>query len=176
MAVNAAVTLPNQPATGSVTLRPLGGNGYSSPMSAYLVRLFAVTADASGGVASLDLFMDPQFESVVSFVSLTAASAAASEQVRFDMYQRDAAAAGITRWEFPGTMSFNSDTGSTIAFSPPPLFDIGRLSMNTDNVDTEQYFLSTMVYNFKRDAAQKTPLAVLLASLPRGFNITGPFA
>ncbi len=176
MAVNAQVVLPAQPATGSVVYRPLGGDGYTSPMSAYLVRLFGIAGDASGGVASLDLFTDPQFESVFSFVSLAATSPAASEAVRFDLYQRDAAAGGISRWEFPGTLSFNADVGSICSFAPPPLFDIGRLSMNTDNVDTETYFMAALVYNFARDAAQKTPLATLLASLPRSFDITGPFA
>jgi len=176
MAVNEALTLPAQPTVGSVQYRPLGGNGYTSPKSAYLVKLFSVTCDASGGGATLDLFMDPQFESVISFVSITVSSAAASEQVAFHFYDRDAAAAGISRMEIQGSLSFNVDTQSGCALCPPPMFDVARLSIVTDNIDTEAVRMSAIIYNFARDAAQKTPLALLLASLPRGFDVTGPFA
>jgi len=175
MAVAEVLTLPNQPTVGAVVLRPLGGDGYSSPMSAYLVRLFSVTADASGGTATLTINTDPQYESVFNFLNVAVASAAANEPVRFDFFERGAIAAGVAKWEIFGSTFFNSDVGAGCAVSPPPMFDIGRVSVATDNIDTETVRLNCIIYNFRRDAAQRTPLAVLLASLPRGFNITGPF-
>ncbi len=176
MSVNESLTLPNQPTVGSVEIRPLGGNGYTSPHSAYIVKIFSVTCDASGGQASLDLFLDPQFEGVFSVIGAVIASAAGSEQVRFDFFDRASAVAGVTKFEIQGTLSFDADTGSSCFLTPPPMFDQARLSVTTDNIDTETLRLSAIIYNFRRDAAQKTPLAVLLASLPRGFAITGPFA
>jgi len=176
MSVTQTVTLPNQPTVGSVILRPLGGNGYSSPMSMYVVQLYSVTCDASGGQASLDLFTDPQFESVFNVVQVAIASPAASAQVRFDFFTRRAAAAGLAKFEIQGTSSFDSDTASSCMLTPPPMFDMGRVTVVTDNVDTETVRLNVILYNFRRDAAQITPLAVLLSSLPRGFDVTGPFA
>ncbi len=69
MSVDATVTLPNQPAIGSSALVPLGGNGYSSPLGAYVVRDMQVTGDASGGRLRAEIKMDQAYCSLVSYVS-----------------------------------------------------------------------------------------------------------
>lgn len=176
MSVTATLQLPEQPSIGRTIIRPLGGDGYTSPMSAYLVELFSVVTDASGGTASLNVLLDPQYESIINIAQCTITAAAASADLRFDFFSRANSASGTFGLEIPGTASFDADTGAQCMLTPPPIFDVGRISVVSDNIDAQTFRLSCVIFNFKRDAAQVTPLAVLLASLPRGFDITGPFA
>lgn len=52
MAQLESIILPNQPALGSVEYIPLGGDGWRSPQSAFLID-FQKTGDASGGNITL---------------------------------------------------------------------------------------------------------------------------
>ncbi len=169
MSVTASLTLPAQPASGQVDIRPLGGNGYVSPQSFYLVNINLVS-DASGGTNTITVNLDPQYQGVISLMQTRLLSAAADRIVRLTLAPEIWAAVALS-FSVQGTQVVDSDVGSNLMFSPPPLFDSSRAEAIVDNVDTETFTLRMLIYNFKRDAFQKVPLNVLLASLPRGFDI-----
>jgi len=166
LSINLTVTLPNQPATGSTTIRPLGGDGYTSPQSYYLADITGV-ADASGGSITLNIVTDPQFQSVVSILHTSMLSGAGDRLVAIGMFTQES---DIVLTVI-GNMVVDADVGQSMLYSPPPLFPCRRVRAVVDNVDTETFELDMVVYNFKRDAFQKVPLNVLLDSLPRGFSI-----
>ncbi len=166
MSVVGTLTLPDQPAAGSVAIRPLGGNGYSSPQSYYLAEL-VVTADASGGTLSATISMDPQYQSVVSLMHASLDSGAADRITRLDIFPESLDPV----FSVIANMVVDSDVGQDLLYAPPPLFPVGRVAAFLDNVDTEVLHLGLVIYNFKRDAFQKVPLNVLLDSLPRGFAV-----
>ncbi len=168
MSVSSSFSIPAQPTDGSLRLNPLGGDGYSAPQSMYVIDKFKVTDDASGGTATLDITMDPQFQAVLSLVSVNIGSPAADRDLRIDMYLRG----DDDPFSVHGLVDWQADIGADLMFSPPPLFDLGQLVLVTDNVDTETLVLQAIILNFKRDAFQRVPLNVLLASLPRGFDIS----
>ncbi len=166
MSVNESLTLPNQPTQGSVVIRPLGGDGYTSPQS-YYIASHQVDSDASGGTVTNNIVTDPQFQSVIAVANVSMISGAADRLVAIGMFTEESA----VRLEVIANMVLDSDVGQHLLYSPAPLFPCPRIRCVVDNVDTEETTLKLVVYNFKRDAFQKVPLSVLLDSLPRGFSI-----
>lgn len=166
MSVSITLTLPSQPAAGVVRLRPLGGDGYSSPQSMYIVDCDSVS-DASGGVNTITVNLDPQYQSVISLIATQLESGTADVPVFITLHPE-----GLTpSFGVQKDMKFNSDVGSNLLYAPPPMFNAVRVLTRTDNVDTETLHLAFIAHNFKRDAFQKVPLNIILASLPRGFDI-----
>ncbi len=166
MSVNVSVTLPDQAAIGSTTIRPLGGDGYTSPQSYYLAQIDS-TSDASGGTNTVNIVTDPQFQSVVSVIHTSMLSGAADRLVALGLFTQES----DIILSVIANMVVDSDVGQHLLYSPPPLFPCRRVRAVCDNVDTENLELDAVIYNFKRDAFQKVPLAVLLASLPRAFSV-----
>jgi len=166
VSVTSAVQLPAQPTTGSSTIRPLGGDGYRSPQSYYLADI-QLASDASGGTNTLNITTDPQYQSVVSLMHARMESGAADRLVQFSIFGE----LELVGFSVIANMVQDSDVGQNLLYSPPPVFPVARCRATVDNVDTEVFVLNLIVYNFKRDAFQKTPLNILLDGLPRGFSI-----
>ncbi len=166
MSINASVTLPSQPATGSTVIRPLGGDGYTSPQSYYLAEI-TTASDASGGTITLNIVTDPQFQSVISIVNLALLGASADVLASIGMFTQESDVV----FQTIGNMLFDADAGQHMLYSPPPLFPCRRIRTVIDNVDAQTFEFAILVYNFKRDAFQKVPLNILLDALPRGFSI-----
>ncbi len=169
MSVTETLVLPNQPTTGSVVIRPLGGDGYSAPQSYYLVD-FRLDSDASGGTNILRVDLDPQFQNVVSLMHASMVGGLADRITRLDIFEASRVETG-PRFAVQANMVRNSDTGTHLLYAPPAMFDVGRCEAAVDNVDSEEFRLNLLVYNFRRDAFNRVPLNILLASLPRGFSI-----
>lgn len=169
VSVSSTLDMPAQPASGELVIRPLGGDGYTSPQSYYLVN-FDLDADGSGGTITLRINFDPQFQSVVSLIHCKMTSAAADRQIRIDIFPVIWQAAG-PKFSVSALAVQDADVGLDLLYAPPPVFNVGRVGVLVDNVDTENLDLNMVIYNFKRDAFTKTPLNVILASLPRGFDI-----
>ncbi len=136
---------------GLVRLRPLGGDGYSSPQSFYLANR-DVTADASGGTLTVTINMDPQFQSVIALVNVQIGSGAADRLVRLDVVPEGQTLSGGIVFGIIGNVVLDADVGQELLYSPPPLFPVVRVVAVIDNVDTENLNVKVVVYNFKRDA------------------------
>lgn len=165
MAVASSVTLPAQPAAGFVTYIPLGGDGWVAPQSMFEV-LVQLASDASGGNSVTTIVRDDRFESVITRAETIISSAAAAADVQFELNT------GITGRIPAISQSLNHRTALTgsshKSWDLPPIFEFRNLVCRTDNVDaTEVVNLRCWVYNFRISASQRTPLPILLASLPR---------
>lgn len=171
MSVTSTVVLPAQPTLGNVTLLPLGGNGDDAPRSAYLVSSFRVAGDASVGVATLTITLDTVYQSLVSVVSTASSSATAAAEWIYRIISLNDQ--GVAVHEVAAQVSHLEVGGVTRGlWSPPPDFEAGQIIVETANVDaTEVYFVSATIYNFNKRATERTPLSVLLASLPRASTL-----
>jgi len=67
LSVTSSFTLPAQPATGSAIQVPLGGDGFSAPHSAVVLRSITLAHDVSGGSAVMEVILDDRFCSLVSY-------------------------------------------------------------------------------------------------------------
>lgn len=166
MSVSVTLNLPEQPSSGLLQIKPLGGDGYTSPQSYYLLEINQVSG-AGGGTNTILVNLDPQYQCVVALMQTNLASPAADRVVRLDIFPEGL----FPEFSIQAVMAFDADVGSNLMYSPPPLFNQRRVSAITDAVDTETLALRLVIYNFKRDAFQKVPLNILLESLPRGFSI-----
>jgi len=135
-------------------------------MSYYLAEI-KLDSDGSGGTITCNMTTDPQFQSIISLINVQMVSGAADRVVAVGLFTEQS----DIILNISGTMVFNADVGQILLYSPPPLFPCRRIRAVVDNVDTETFELAALIYNFKRDAFQRTPLNVLTASLPRGFDI-----
>jgi len=167
VAIAENLTLPAQPATGSVTYVTLGGDGYMAPFAAYSVSDWQVTADASGGRATYTLTMDDRFVGLMSYASFTGIQGSTLD-------------VGC-RWRLRGTpgappvfraLTIDAITTNAVGaqlndlFVPQPVLLPGgqpaTLLFETDNVNGDSYFISTLIYLFNIDVRQKTPMGPLL--------------
>ncbi len=169
MSVSSTVQLPDQPALGSLTYRPLGGNGFTSPQAVYYLYNHAVAGDAMGGSAILTILMDPQFQCVV-------------DQLAFQVQSQAAAATYRMQIELPGDDYIMYNSGTSVLESgigrstwiPQPLFNIDTAALVMANVDaTETYQFSAVIYCFNKRAQELMPLNILLGSFPRSSSALG---
>ncbi len=168
MAVSASVTLPAQPSgNGTVSIHPLGGDGYTAPQSSYTVSVLEVAGAAGGGAATLTINLDPQYESLVSVIQGQIVGIAAATAMKFRLRQEGGMSVftqGIAPVDPEGTTArFN--------WTPGPLLRADVIEMIADNTDGDTYRLSAVIFNFRKLASQTTPLPILLASLPRGGSV-----
>ncbi len=164
MSVVLEVTLPAQPASGTVEFLPLGGDGRTAPHSMFLVDIQG-TGDATGNHLRLTINRDQRFEQLCSYMMLQNGSAAAVD------YRMQVLTAGAARQINVGaTKHATIDVTFTVAsiIWAPPAYMLGdQWQMATANVDTIVSRLKVLLYNFDIQASKKTPLPLLLASLPR---------
>jgi len=176
MSVTDTVQLPDQATNGSTIWVPLGGNGYTSPHSMFEVEI-NIDNDASGGDTRLFILTDPRWESIVHRCEIIVSSAQSSEEYAINL--NISALAGFPP-KIPmnqqGEMDLNSETSTNWTYwDLPPHIDAQQISCTLDNVDaTENTIFRAWVFNFHKDASQRVPLSVLLASIPRsgGSNTT----
>lgn len=167
VAVAQTVVLPAQPAVGTLTYVPLGGDGFSSPFAAYGLKIFQASGDVSGGALTMNVNFDPRFCSLVAYVTVqiaqgTSADADVRIQVRGDT---------IATVNFQGPVSaVASDVTSfevAHTFAPVPVIvpgagENGAIQVAFDNVDGDEYFLDTLIYLFNIRVRELTPMGPLL--------------
>jgi len=178
MSVAATLTLPGQPASGTVVRTPLGGDGKTSPISAdsFTVNL---ASDASAGSNSILVHTDPRFSCLTAHLQIRVASLAANIN-----FQLMCAPTVTGLMQITGTIVDIGLTGVNpgVLWCPPghigstdvtPSSGTAMFLLATiENTDTETLTFNALVFNFVKDVQQITPLPVLLASLPRGSSFT----
>lgn len=176
MSVTSLVELPNQPAAGLVQTVPLGGDGMTAPHSATQVDI-NLASDASGNYNRVTIELDPRYTSLISYIAVSVAGAAAAVANRLTI-----ACGTFDQIHNVDNTGWAAVTGSTLAAKlwKPPAVLCGRSSIPTDgsldypyidsyipNTNGETHYLRTRIYNFDKRARELTPLPILLASLPR---------
>jgi len=170
------VQLPGQPTSGGVRTVPLGGNGWTAPHSTTLININQAS-DASGGSNLLSIEFDPRYTTLVSFINIGVGAAAAAAGSKIQI--ADDQDHNVVRY---GTYEYGAITGLSnggVTWSPPALLcsssqmqiagtlGFPRIDSWLDNTDGETHYLRARVYNFDKLARERTPLPILLASLPR---------
>lgn len=169
MSVSEEFTLPGQPSgVGGFTFRPLGGDGFTSPQAAYQLDQIEVSGDASGGNAEIHIHMDQHYQSLVSQIYAYAETATSAREVKFQVIAGTFSANVVS----PGIYGAQDDN-SRAAWMPPPIFDCDRIKLRWPNVLGINYQVSGMIYLFNRSASHRTPLSVLLASVPQAGSLIG---
>lgn len=151
MSVSTTLTLPAQPTTaGTVSVIPLGGDGFSAPHSAYSLRSQRLDHDASGGTAAITCVLDARYVSLVSFVNLFIDQASASDEiVRIEL---EGAGTPIIRDNFTLTANPTTVDAGNIWYPPtwvlPGADRVCLIRFTADNVDGNDSFMSALIYNF----------------------------
>lgn len=172
MSVTQTIVLPAQPAAGSTVQVALAGNGYTAPHSETRVRVNQA-GDASGGINTIQVNWDPRWVSMVAFSSFVIGGLAAAQSVELNYRISANSGMGVVLVvPFPNITGINPQ----VTWCPPAQLcsvpSIGATQPNFRaalvNTDGDTYQLDLVLYNFKKDVLQVTPLSILLASLPRG--------
>lgn len=162
VSVGVTLTLPAQPTTGSVDYVPLGGDGWSSPQSMYLVDSKS-TGDVSGGINTIDILRDQRFEQLIDFVMIQTDGGAVT--YRMDIFRR-----AQSRAIRIGASNAEASISSAL-WSPPAVIDPDSWRVTIPNVDTEILTFKSTIYNFRITASEHVPLAILLASIRRASSV-----
>lgn len=173
MSVSTSVQLPAEPATGSLKLTSLAGDGKLSPSSRYDVFLF-VTGDATAGSASLLIQMDPRFTSLVDYVQAFVAGGAAAVQYRAFITvdtTESIEESGLSWFADPG----GSFIGSAGFSWFPPVMPLRQVASSTvvpliqvavPNPGVGQNVsLQARIYNWLNIASESTPIEYFTRSM-----------
>lgn len=178
MTVTASVQLPDQPTTGAVRTKALGGNGLISPHSETLVQVSS-TGDAGGGVNRIYIRMDPRYVQLVAYVELTYAGAAADTPVDMSLTSSSTFQFGAQRLML---LVDAPDSGSMRAlWTPPPLLIAAdasasataapTLRVQVPNVLADVITVWCVVYNFDRRARELVPIEAMTRALVRSSTL-----
>ncbi len=170
MSVSATITLPEQPAVGSIAYVPLGGDGYAAPFAMYQLNSVGVVNDATSGTAQLFINMDPQFQAVIQNMVFDIASAAADKELVCSISDRTGLYTDFAQ-VIALLPSITGISNARASWCPVPLFDVGQINGIVANVDTETLSISGQILLFNRRATEIVPLPLLLASLSRAASM-----
>ncbi len=167
MAVASTVQLPQQPTVGLVETWPLGGDGFAAPHSFVAVEI-ELANDASAGLSSIAINMDPRYTSLVSFITHTTVSAAADpHRCQLVVFNTNCDLAA----DQPDTNVFNGVASGT--YKPPGMLlkvtpgSTPRIAATWINVDTETNTVNARIYQFNREMIHRVPVWLAMQNLPR---------
>ncbi len=167
MSVTQTTNLADQPASGigSISYIPLGGNGFLAPKSVYLVSI-GITGDATGGTSSIIVTQDPRWQHLVTEVQLR--QIASTSRLYEMTVGKETSVAGVdATFRVQGTSRVGPAGNTTVDWNPAPLFDISRLTLSVENIDTVVTTMTALIYNFNIRADKQVPMNLLLQNVPR---------
>jgi len=179
MAVAIELQLPDQPASGSVVLQPLGGDGWVSPQSVFRVQVNSVS-DASGGGNAIHVRGDLRYVQVISSVLVTLLSGADTLDLNVRILDESGVGSANLRTVVPLTAVSGSGPTNSVSWTPEPLLfsaTAGALgtppgiAIKCDNTDTETLGVIFSIYNFRKTAREKVPIDKMLAFLTRSTSV-----
>jgi len=146
----------------------LGGDGFSAPFAAIVIRAMSLTHDASAGNATISVVLDNRYCSLVSYATANIEQATIDDE---QVVQMSIASAGGTANMIemvafraaPTTMTSPNYGGlwTPPAWILPGSSQVCTLSFAADNVDTDVSFLAALIYQFDLNVRQTAPIGLL---------------
>lgn len=169
MTVQSNFTAPAQPTTGTLEYIPLGGNGLTAPKAAYSVVGHLVDGNVSSGAMQIRMTMDPRYCSLVSWVTFQIIQATAADaDVRVVIGDVDLRVPKLIQ-QGPVVKTATLVNVNTVAgtFTPTPVILPGGgvlpfIQVAALNVDGDSLSFDALVYLFRIDVREKTPMGPLL--------------
>ncbi len=173
MSVAEEIRLPAQPTSGGVDYLPLGGDGFTAPHSMYTVRNMNIVGDASGGQLQAKVTQDRRFSAICTLMSIGVVGPAAAVVFRAEIAHAPQQNSRQV-FQIGGTGVFTElpSALSQALWSPSPILDLAHIQVKADNSGVGvDLLLNALIYNFDIRVAEKVPLNVILASLPRSGSL-----
>lgn len=145
----------------------------TAPQSMYAVNIL-LNGDASGGDAEIILRPDPQFITVVDYVSFGSFNAAANATYVAQI-RASGENSGVTKVAQLTGLSAAYPTHTTTWHPPLTLLENQQdpsIRVLTPNVNGVTYALTARLYNYRRVAKHTVPLRILAASFPRAGSLS----
>lgn len=168
--------LPDQPVIGSSILTPLGGDGFSAPMSAYTVSQTNVHDAAVGANSPTQFRFDPRYTQLVSYMNFLEIGAPGAVDVMWEI-QCSNQDRIIVNQTLPLMDVVGLGFSNVGLWTPPAILCSAPVGDDdsapwfravVNNVNGESSVLRARIYNFDKRARELVPLPQLLASLTRG--------
>ena len=168
MSVSETIVLPAQPTTGTSRIQPLGGNGYSAPMSMAFCEA-DLASDASGGYNRLIFELEEGHAHMIGIVGMRVASASAAV-VAAPTIRAGASMSWRDTVTIPEAAVL---TQARVLWRPPPLWCRAagtgtgytpQLEVYVPNVNGETFRMSMLAYQFQPEASQVTAWPFLVAN------------
>jgi len=133
----------------------------------YVVRNARVTGDATGGSANIQMTLDPNFVSMIGYVSLSITQTSNStERLRFQHV--GALVATMQETRLTNFMTAGINPGVAETWLPPamliPGVSPGTTSIIVDNVDTDVYLMNANIFLYDIRAMELFPIDLLVAA------------
>ena len=139
-------------------------------MSSYAV-LVTLAGDASAGMSTITVTPDPQYDSIVSYVG-AGVLGGTSDPLPMELEVDTGAETASIAMDVPLSQVTGSTATHSLLWTPPLLLLTGApgppsIVAKVANTNGDTQVLNLRMYNFRKGVAQRTPLSVLVAALPR---------
>ncbi len=167
MAVTETVTLPGQPATGSVLYQPMGGDGRTAPMGRYEIDA-SLAMDGTGGAWDFLFELDPQYMNLVSVMGIFLNQGADTIGFTMDIKLQE----NTSIFRVAGDLLQLSSTGASRLWSPPPIVDPVGIDFRLVNSDTFTGAATATIYVFRKGVQHEVPIDKIFQCLTRAGSVT----
>lgn len=168
MSVSESITLPGQPSAGILDIIPLGGDGFTAPKFAYQLRAMELVGDAGGGNVAMTMNMDPEWCSLVGYMTLRINQVAAADaDFVFIIGGDGTATVALNGLAVATAAAVNSGTIWKTWRPEPLILPYGGnpvASVRVANVLNDVVQLDALVYVFDPRVRETTPLGPLFWS------------
>jgi len=167
VSVTETFQLPAQPTDGEVEYIPLGGDGFTAPKFAYMIRNAAVTSDGTAGTTRVEIEMDQRYSSLVSFITGQVQQVAQADiEVLFQL-SGDHVPLQLFQGDVTHTVLSSAEIGFT--WRPFPIILPGgttptppNVNFRVANIDLDVVRVSSLVFCFDIRVRELLPMGPLL--------------
>lgn len=167
MSVAEVITLPTQPATGTAKFQPMGGDGQVSPKGRYELDI-SLAQDASGGVWSVAVNLDPQYMNLVAMMQLQ--ENVSGDTTAFSLEIKVSDLASVYRAN--GHLIDGTQGTASRLWVPPPVIDPLSITFRLLNAtDLKIGRCAATIYVFNKGMQHVVPIEQIFRALIRGGSL-----
>lgn len=167
IAIAETLTLPAQPASGTLTRLNLGGDGFRAPIAAYSLEAMTLTGDVSGGSLRFLINMDARFCTLMAYSAFAIAQGSKSNaDFRYILGGDTVPGQQLTGTTTAINLTVHG-TNNGFTWYPKPFVLPGggqnsNLQLDVLNVDDDVVAMNGIFYLFDIRVRELTPMGPLL--------------